>query len=431
MKLLQVALAAALVGGSAVVSLPDPAGAQVLDSLRNRQSRRPARNQCRLQNVAGQREFQLSPDECVALAPVLTANAANDIAGIQAALPAAAAAAQGADARYIIAQAQLRVAIAANDTALQARAIDAIIASGGASAAEMPLLLNQQIEFAIAANNLDLADQLVGRLAQANPNDPELFIRQAGIRIARNDRPGALALYQRAIQARAASGQPVPEDWRRRALAAAYTGRLGPQSVALARELVVASPTPQNWRDALAIYREFGGSDASQTLDLYRLMRAAGTLTSERDYVEYAEAANRGAVFGEVKSVLEAGLAANAITGNAGYAREMIAAASRRIAADRPDLANQRGQVTAGRDALAAVRLGDAYYGYGQYGDAVEMYRAALRIGGQDANMVNTRLGAALALAGQRAEAEAAFRAVTGPRAALASYWLLWLSTRS
>ena len=55
--------------------------------------------------------------------------------------------------------------------------------------------------------------------------------------------------------------------------------------------------------------------------------------------------------------------------------------------------------------------------------------RAALQKGGQDANMVNTRLGAALALAGQRAEAEAAFRAVTGQRAELAQLWLLWLSS--
>ena len=55
---------------------------------------------------------------------------------------------------------------------------------------------------------------------------------------------------------------------------------------------------------------------------------------------------------------------------------------------------------------------------------------AALQKGGEDANLVNTRLGAALALAGRRAEAEAAFRAVTGPRADLAGFWLAWLARR-
>jgi hypothetical protein len=37
----------------------------------------------------------------------------------------------------------------------------------------------------------------------------------------------------------------------------------------------------------------------------------------------------------------------------------------------------------------------------------------------------------ALALAGQKAEAETALRAVTGPRAGLANYWLLWLAQRT
>ena len=57
-------------------------------------------------------------------------------------------------------------------------------------------------------------------------------------------------------------------------------------------------------------------------------------------------------------------------------------------------------------------------------------YRAALQKGA-DANLANLRLGAALAMAGQRAEAEAALRAVTGTRADLANYWLLWLAGRS
>ena len=60
------------------------------------------------------------------------------------------------------------------------------------------------------------------------------------------------------------------------------------------------------------------------------------------------------------------------------------------------------------------------HFGHGLYAEAAELYRAALQKGGEDPNLVNTRLGAALALAGRRPEAEAALRAVTGPRADLA-----------
>ena len=101
-----------------------------------------------------------------------------------------------------------------------------------------------------------------------------------------------------------------------------------------------------------------------------------------------------------------------------------------RAASDRTSLAGERSAALAGANGGAALRVGDALFSYGDYGQAAELYRAALQKGGQDANLVNTRLGAALALAGQRAEAEAAFQRVTGPRAELAQLWLLWLSSR-
>ena len=55
---------------------------------------------------------------------------------------------------------------------------------------------------------------------------------------------------------------------------------------------------------------------------------------------------------------------------------------------------------------------------------------ALLTKGGVDGALASSRLGIALALAGRKAEAETAFRSVTGPRAELASLWLLWLNQR-
>jgi Flp pilus assembly protein TadD len=74
------------------------------------------------------------------------------------------------------------------------------------------------------------------------------------------------------------------------------------------------------------------------------------------------------------------------------------------------------------------VRLADGYYGHGNYSKAAELYRLGLQKGSVDSNLANTRLGIALAMAGQKAEAETAFNAVTGPRKDLASFWTLWLS---
>jgi hypothetical protein len=136
-------------------------------------------------------------------------------------------------------------------------------------------------------------------------------------------------------------------------------------------------------------------------------------------------------MFGEVKTVLDAGFARNVITpANTASVRAQLNAATQRATSDRTSLAGERTSALAGAAGGPALRVADALFSYGDYGQAAELYRAALQKGGQDANLINTRLGAALALGGQRAEAETAFRSVTGPRAELAQLWLFWLSSR-
>ena len=80
--------------------------------------------------------------------------------------------------------------------------------------------------------------------------------------------------------------------------------------------------------------------------------------------------------------------------------------------------------------ASRARAVADALYGYGRYAEAAELYRAALTKSGADRDLLNLRLGSALAMAGQRAEAEAAFRAAEGQAGEIAKLWLAWLSRR-
>lgn len=375
------------------------------------------------------RPYNLSRPERAAFQPVIAAVTAADWATAQTALAAAVEAARSPDAKYLVGQIRLQIGLGTANRQLQAQGIDDMVASGGARPNELPALYENQLDFAVAAGDTAKAQRAQAQLDALNPNDPARFIRQARVRAGANDAPGAIALYQQAIQANQAAGQPIPVEWRQQIAGLAYQSR-APQTVDYMRDWLVAAPSPALWHDTLAIFAELDGADSGIKLDIYRLMRAAGAMTSERDFIQYGEAAGSARLFGEVKAVLDDGLARNLITTNAAVARERLAVVNQRVAEDRTSLPGERTAALAGRDGAPVLRLGDAYFGYGEYGPAVELYRAALQKGGQDANVVNTRLGAALALAGQRAEAETAFRAVTGPRAKLAQFWLLWLSTR-
>ena len=376
------------------------------------------------------RQYNLTRQERQVFQPVIAAVTAGDWATATTGLAAAAPQATSNDAKYLVGQIRLQIGINTQNRAFQSQGIDEMIASGGALPTEMRALYENQLEFATAAGDTAKAQRATAALDAMNPNDPTRFIRQARLRAGANDPAGAIGFYRQAIELQTRNNQPIPVEWRQQIAAIAYRGRL-PDTMRYMREWLAVAPTPAVWHDTLAIMGELGGaSNASLKLDIYRLMRAAGAMNSERDFIELSQAANDVRAFGEVKAVLEEGLRRNLIVQNAGYARERLEVTNRRVTDDRGSLAEGRRAALAGRDAAGALAMGDAYYGYGEYAQAAELYRAALEKG-IEAGLGNSRLGASLAMAGQRAEAEAAFRAVTGPRAELAQLWLLWLSTRA
>lgn len=390
------------------------------------------------------RALDLSRDERGAIGALQAAAAGHDRAAQDSALAAARAAARGAGARYAVAHYQHEIARARGDAAMQTQAVDALVESGLATSAELPALLAHQAGRAYSAGEMQRTDRLLARIIELQPSNPVALADYAQFKSRVNsrgqyaiaDRTEAVALFRRAIAASEAAGRPAPQAWHLRGLATAYDATrppvgataLAPQAIALARGLVGAYPSPANWRDALITYRDLTPADPALDLDVRRLLRAASALAGERDYMETAEALNRAGQIGEAKAVLDEGVSRGMLEAAKPAVAQLIAAVNRRLAADRAGLARLRAGAQAG--GASARSAGDAHFGYGQYAEAAELYRLALLPVGEDANLVNLRLGAALALAGRRPEAEAALRAVTGPRADLAGFWLTWLARR-
>jgi tetratricopeptide (TPR) repeat protein len=231
----------------------------------------------------------------------------------------------------------------------------------------------------------------------------------------------------RAIQITEASGKPAPEAWYRNALGMAYQAHDEAAVARMGTALLKSYPTKDNFRNALAIYRSSGSMPANTELDLLRLIRASGT-AGRNEYLSLASVADLKSLHGEVKSAVEEGRRAGALAAADGA--EMLAANNARIAADRASLPGDEAKARSAANGRLALNLGDAYFGYGEYGKAAELFRLALEKGGVDASVANMRLGEALVMGGRRADAEAAFRAVAGPGAELAGLWLTWLAMR-
>src|SRR3569623_1425359 len=108
-------------------------------------------------------------------------------------------------------------------------------------------------------------------------------------------------------------------------------------------------------------------------------------------------------------------------------AYQMLRDAKAAIAADKP-LATQEKLAAAAPKGDLASQTGDAYLGAGNLAKAIEMYKLAVSKGQIDLDPVNLHLGIALALSGNKAEAQTAFAAVkTSPNSDIANLWTPWL----
>lgn len=348
---------------------------------------------------------------------------ANDVANIPAKLAAAQAVASTKEDRYLIGQMRLKAAINAKDNAAMAAAVDAIAASGYQSPVEVAKLYMALGTTLYNAKQFDPAGVALEHAVQLDPNNGEYLLNLGETRFAQGRKADAVAVFQRAIQAKLKAGQKPEEALYKRALGIAYDNKL-PNALELSREWVAAYPSPESWRNSIAIYRNQSHQDVEGTLDLLRLMQVTGAMTTPGDYAIFAESSADQSNFNEAQAVIDAGIAAGTVKASSPEFRDIIAALKTKPKATAADLEAAAKAATSGMNLL---RIGDRFYAMGNYARAAELYRQAKSKAGVDQDVANLHLGMALARSGDKAGAAAALNAVTGARSDIAKFWLLYV----
>ena len=146
------------------------------------------------------------------------------------------------------------------------------------------------------------------------------------------------------------------------------------------------------------------------------------------EYVQLAQKAADQLAFGESRAAIDAGIAANKIDPSSPDYRDLVAATKARAKPTPADLATA---MKAAANGKALMRIGDNYAAIGDYSNAVQAYKLAMARPDGDAAVANLHIGIALAQAGDKAGATAAFKSVTGARAEIAKYWLTYLAQKA
>lgn len=381
--------------------------------------------------VGGAR-LAVTPREMAALVDLSQAlhrpRAAQDVA-----LAAARRVARSPDALYALALYQLDIGRQRNDSALRAEALDTLIASDLSPREKLAGYLGERGSMAYELKDFNTAKTLWTRLLEIRPGDPDVLAGLAGIYQAENDPARAADLLERAAAARKAEGARSSEILYRQRLSIANQGKLVSAGTAAAHSLVEDYPSARNWRDALVVYRQLAAPTGVAEIELMRLMRVTGTLSRADEYQRMAQLLRQAGLAAEAKAVLDEGLSRGLLRSGESPTREIIAEVDRAVLQEKAPLRGMDGNGAG--SAAQALKSADALVGANRYPEAVALYRRALADSGADASEVNVRLGKALLLAGQKEQAEAAFRSAAKPArpgvyADLARFWLAWVSPR-
>lgn len=387
---------------------------------------------------------KLGPDARKHAVEAQTALGAKDWAAAQTAIDALDGVAKTDDERYYASTFRLQLesgklnAAAAADPKAMSRGIgalaaplDALLANPRTSNAEKGRYSNLRGQIEYDAQRYAQAVTFFTQARDFGFTDPDLGLNIVRAKMEAGDLDGGAAEMAKQIDAEKAAGRTPPDTWYRYVISKFAQANKQQQLVQWLQLLVKAYPTPQNWRQAILIYgfegQAYARLDKRQHVDLFRLMRATKSLADKSEYLEYAQGAYDIGLPAEAKAVVEEGRASGKLPTTNTAGTMLLSDSTSATKAETP-FATLEKQAAAAKTGDASTQTADVYLSSGDYAKAVTFYRAGLAKGVAKADEVNTHLGIALALSGDKDGARAAFANVkTVPRSEIVSFWMLWL----
>ncbi|WP_043287252.1 tetratricopeptide repeat protein [Paraburkholderia oxyphila] len=320
---------------------------------------------------------------------------------------------------YMVEEMRGAAAVAAGQNGVAAQAWESLLASGQLKGEDEQRTTAALAGIYFQQKNYAQAIKVAQRYQKAGGGDPQMATLLVESYYLSGDYASAVHLLNTSVDAQVRSGH-APDEAQLQLLGtcAQHANDQGAYRGAL-EKLVAYHPKQAYWDDLLHAIRSKPGYFGALDLDTYRLRRATGSLASANDYMEMTQLAIVAGSTAEGKQVIDQGFASGVLGHDAGADREhrLQALAAKRAQAG-PDPANPVAPFDA---AFNQVYAGQARQG-------LATMEALIAKGGLDhPDLAQLRLGEAYYVAGQKARAVQAFKAVKGTdgSADLAQLWIL------
>lgn len=323
---------------------------------------------------------------------------------------------------------QLRVSLAANtnDWASLVASVNAIEATNLLSAADM-----KAYKAAVPEAYNKLGDKAKAQAATRAYLDQyggtaEQYYGLALDLAKSNDNATAITYANKAIEAASASGK-APEAYYQVLLLAHKQANEMDKYYAVEEKLLAQYPAEKYWRDMIVRVQSMPTFGASDRLDMFRAMTAAGVRLQEKEAAFAAAEALKRGLPNEAVELLQPGVDRGEVTDP--NALKDLKDAKALIKEDKANLAKDTPALLKKGNASALASTGEAFLTYGDNDKAIELLQKALAGGlsGAEADSAKLHLGIAQYRAGQADAARITWEGVTpgGVAGILAHNWTL------
>ncbi|HEX3429993.1 MAG TPA: hypothetical protein VHT03_03825 [Rhizomicrobium sp.] len=261
--------------------------------------------------------------------------------------------------------------------------------------------------------------QLLKKYGAFNSDD-EIIVAQAYYLSGRSDQ--AIALLKSLT-----SGAHPSEAALKLLYSAAYKAGDNDAMRSALERLVADYGRPEYWASLLQLAQGAKGLKDQQTLDIFRLQMATGSMKRPDDYMTAAEMALEFGSSAEAANIVQKGADAKVLSGD--RATKLLNTAKTQAA---KDAANYQKNLAAAQKAKSGddlVKLGEQLVGAGRAQDAIAVIQQGIQKGPTDKDGAQIELGLAYLAAGQKPAAINAFNAASkqsGNDAMIAHLWAIY-----
>lgn len=336
--------------------------------------------------------------------------------------------------QYVVKSTLGSIAQSAGDYELAAQSFDAVINSGMVQGQARLRLVQAMGPLYLQVRNYPKAIVWMNTAIKEGADTPGLRTTLIQTYYSAGDYNSALKESKATVAADEKAGR-APSEESLQVLANCYLKMKDDAGYGSTMEKLVAyHPKASYWADMLSrLPKRQGGFSSQLGLDLLRLKQAAGVITTAEDYVDLIEQTIQGGMSAEALRALDAGFKAGVLgTGpNAARHKRLQDLATKNAAEELKNLPKNADDAAKAADGTALTTVGFAYVEAGQYDKGLQLLTQGITKGGlkrpDDAQL---HLGIGYLLAGQKAKAMTAFKAVKGTdgTAELAHYWVFLLS---